>query len=153
MKHTNQIDNPIGNTQSTSSLHTPTNILDIGRNVLLTLKLDKELPRQRRETRHNISSHQILRAGKVALHRRLHLQLTPPKPKIHDLFHRRSLARGQLCIVLSDLVPARDSDIDAALTDKGRDVCGGEEDQGDGQVLDQGDVETGFAAELHVAAG
>lgn len=55
--------------------------------------------------------------------------------------------------MLSDLVPARDSDVDAALTDKGRDVCGGEEDQGDGEVLDQGDVETGFAAELNVAAG
>lgn len=153
MKHTNQIDNAVGNTQSTSSLNTPTNILDISRNVLLPLKLHEELPRQRRETRHNIPSHQILRTSKITFHRRLHLQLTPPKPKIHDLLYGRSLPSGQLRIVLSDLVPARDSDVDAALTDESRDVCGGEEDQGDGEVLDQGDVETGFAAELHVAAG
>ena len=152
-KHTNQIHNAISNTQSTSSLHTPPNILDISRNLLLPLQLRKELPRQRRETRHNIPSHQILRTRKLTLHRRLHLQLTPPKAQIHDLLHRRRLPSGQLRIVLGDLVPARDADVDAAFTDEGRDVGRGEEDERDGEVLDEGDIEAGFAAELHVAAG
>jgi hypothetical protein len=40
----------------------------------------------------------------------------------------------------------------AALADEGRDVCGGEEDECNGEVLDQRDVEAGFAAELDVTA-
>lgn len=55
--------------------------------------------------------------------------------------------------MLGDLVPARDADVDAAFTDEGRDVGRGEEDERDGEVLDEGDIEAGFAAELHVAAG
>ena len=55
--------------------------------------------------------------------------------------------------MLGDLVAAGDSEIDAAFTDEGGDVSGGQEDQRDGQVLDQRDVETGFAAELDVTAG
>lgn len=55
--------------------------------------------------------------------------------------------------MLGDLVAACDADVDAAFTDEGGDVGGGEEDEGDGEVLDEGDVEAGFAAELNVAAG
>lgn len=55
--------------------------------------------------------------------------------------------------MLGDLVAARDAQIDAAFADEGRDVCGGEEDECDGQVLDQGDVEARLAAKLDVAAG
>jgi hypothetical protein len=55
--------------------------------------------------------------------------------------------------VLGDLVAASDAQVDAALADEGRDVCGGQEDQRDRQVLDEGDVEAGFAAELDVTAG
>lgn len=55
--------------------------------------------------------------------------------------------------MLSDLVPACNAQIDAALADEGRDVGCGQEDQCDGEVLDQCDVEAGFAAELNVTAG
>ena len=55
--------------------------------------------------------------------------------------------------MLGDLVTASDTQVDAALADEGGDVGGGEEDQGDGQVLDERDVETSLAAELNVAAG
>ena len=55
--------------------------------------------------------------------------------------------------MLGDLVAACDSDVDAAFTDEGRDIGGGKEDEGDGEVLDESDVEAGFAAELHVTAG
>lgn len=51
-----------------------------------------------------------------------------------------------------DLVVAGDAEVDAALADKGRDIGGGEEDEGNGEVLDEGDVEAVFAAELDVGA-
>ena len=56
-------------------------------------------------------------------------------------------------LVLLDLVVAGDAQIHLALAHKRRDVGGGEEDQRDGEVLDERDVETGFAAELDVRAG
>lgn len=40
-----------------------------------------------------------------------------------------------------DLVATCDSEVDAAFTHKGRDVGCGQEDEGDGEVLDEGDVE------------
>lgn len=55
--------------------------------------------------------------------------------------------------MLGDLVAARDAEVYAALADEGRDVGCGKEDERDGQVLDQCDVEARFAAELDVAAG
>jgi hypothetical protein len=55
--------------------------------------------------------------------------------------------------VLGDLVAASDAQVDAAFADEGRDVRGGKEDQCDRQVLDQRDVEAGFAAELDITAG
>lgn len=55
--------------------------------------------------------------------------------------------------MLGDLVAASDSEIDAAFANEGRNVGGGQEDQRDGQVLDQRDVEAGFATELDVTAG
>lgn len=55
--------------------------------------------------------------------------------------------------MLGDLVPACDTKINTALADEGRDVGGGQEDERDWQVLDQRDVEAGFAAELDVTAG
>lgn len=55
--------------------------------------------------------------------------------------------------MFSDLIAASDTQINAAFTDEGGDVGGGQEDQRNGQVLDQSDVEAGFAAELDVTAG
>jgi hypothetical protein len=55
--------------------------------------------------------------------------------------------------VLGDLVAAGDTKVNAALADEGWDVGGGQEDQRNGQVLDQRDVEAGFTAELDVGAG
>lgn len=56
-------------------------------------------------------------------------------------------------IVLGDLVTAGDTDVDAALANEGWDVGGGQEDKGNREVLDEGDVEAGFATELDVRAG
>ena len=51
-----------------------------------------------------------------------------------------------------DLVVAGDTEIDAALTDEGRDVGGREEDESNWEVLDEGNVEAMFAAELDIGA-
>lgn len=55
--------------------------------------------------------------------------------------------------MLGDLVTAGDTDVDAALADEGGDVGGGQEDQGDREILDEGDIKAGFATELDVRAG
>lgn len=55
--------------------------------------------------------------------------------------------------MLGDLVTTGDTKVDTALTYEGWDVGCGQEDECDGQVLDQRDVEAGLAAELDVAAG
>ena len=52
--------------------------------------------------------------------------------------------------MLLHLVPARDAEVDLALADEGGDVGGREEDEGQGEVLDEGDVEAVLAAELDV---
>lgn len=38
--------------------------------------------------------------------------------------------------MLLDLVPAGDSQVDAALADKGGDIGSGKEDEGDGKIFD-----------------
>lgn len=52
--------------------------------------------------------------------------------------------------MLLDLVPSGDAQVDSALADKGGDVRGGEEDEGNREVLDESDVETVLAAKLDV---
>jgi len=47
--------------------------------------------------------------------------------------------------VLLNLVVARDTKVDAALANKGGNIGGWEEDEGDREVLDEGDVESGSA--------
>lgn len=81
------------------------------------------------------------------------MQLAGAEAQVEELLDIGGLAGGQGGIVLGNLVAASDAQIDAAFADEGRDVGGGQEDQRDGQVLDQRDVEAGFAAELDVTAG
>ena len=54
--------------------------------------------------------------------------------------------------MLLNLVPSSDTKITTALSDKGRDIGGGKEDQSDRQVLDKGNIEAVLAAELDVGA-
>lgn len=50
--------------------------------------------------------------------------------------------------MLSDLVASGDAEIDATFTDKGGDICCGEEDKGNVEVGDEGDVKTVLAPKL-----
>lgn len=54
--------------------------------------------------------------------------------------------------MLGDLIKARDAEINLTLANECGDVGGGEEDEGDGKVLDERDVEAVFAAELDVGS-
>ena len=122
---------------------------------MLLLQAGKELLAQRSEACHDVFPDQLLDFPDVSLLRNLDLQFAPAKPQIKDFLHTRNLAlwKAELGIVLGDLVAAGDTEIDAALSNKCRDVSGGKEDEGDRQVLDQGDIEAVFTAELDVAAG
>jgi hypothetical protein len=52
--------------------------------------------------------------------------------------------------VLGDLVAACDTEIDTTFAHEGGDVGGGEEDEGEREVLDEGDVKAGVPVELDV---
>lgn len=52
--------------------------------------------------------------------------------------------------MLLDLVPSGDTKVDSALTDKGRDISSGEEDEGNWEILDESNVEAVLAAELDI---
>ena len=154
--HTNEIHNTIRNAQRTRSLHATTNILHLGAKILPIHALDLRKIRLRkpRKARHNILAHKLLCIRHGALLRDLHLQLARAESKIQNLFHARFRAVAwEMRVVLRDLVAAGDAQVYATFADEGGDVGCGEEDQGDGEVLDEGDVEAGFAAELDVAAG
>lgn len=54
--------------------------------------------------------------------------------------------------MFGDLVEARDTKVNLALSDECGDISGREEDEGNGEVLDERDVEAVFAAELDVGS-
>lgn len=54
--------------------------------------------------------------------------------------------------MLGDLVEASDAEINLTLADECGDVGSREEDEGDGKVLDERNVEAVFAAELDVGS-
>lgn len=110
---------------------------------------------------------QVLAGGVGALDGDLDLQPAGAEAEVHDGLAAAGLAvgRGDLPrhapgprgapvarLVLLHLVVARDAQVDLALADEGRDVRRGEEDERDGQVLDEGDVEPVLPPELDVGA-
>jgi hypothetical protein len=116
----------------------------------------------------NVLPDQILALLVLALCGGLDLQTTEAKAEIHNrlaalglsaglgiplIAHATGLREGpDTGIVLLYLIVARDAYIDTAFADKGGDICGGEEDKGNGQVLDQGNVQAILTPELDVGA-
>lgn len=107
----------------------------------------------------NGAADEILARDESALLGDLDLEAAAAEAQVHDHVAARGGGIGALAgarldadggIVLLDLIPARYAEVDAALADKGRDVGGGQEDEGNGEVLDEGDVEAVLAAELDV---
>jgi hypothetical protein len=52
--------------------------------------------------------------------------------------------------MLGDLVSSRYPQVDTAFTDKGGYVCSGEEDEGEGEVLDEGDIKPRVSVKLDI---
>lgn len=57
-----------------------------------------------------------------------------------------------MAVVFCDFIAACDTQVDAAVADERGDIRCREENQRNGQVLDQSDIETVLAAELDIAA-
>jgi hypothetical protein len=89
----------------------------------------------------------------VALLGHLDLQLAATEFEVHQFLDAGSFARGRDGLVLGNDIAASDSKVDSALADEGGDVGGREEDQGQRQVLHQGNVEAVVTVELDVGAG
>jgi hypothetical protein len=104
------------------------------------------------EASDNVLSDQRLGILAVTLLRHLNLKLASAKVKIENLFDTGGFGRGLCHFVLGDLVTSSDTEINATLRDKGRNVGGGQEDERDGEVLDQGNVEARVSVELNVGA-
>jgi hypothetical protein len=54
--------------------------------------------------------------------------------------------------MLCHLVASSYAQVDTALANEGGDICGGEEDEGHREVLDEGDVKSRVAVELDIRA-
>ena len=157
-QRTNKVDNTISHAQSTGSFNTAADVLDLGAefallSIALTLELGEECFGESSKTGDDVPADQLLGLSDVAFLWNLHLQLAGSEAEVHDLLHARDFAAGQQRIVFGNLIAAGDTEINAALTDEGGDVCSGEEDEGDGEVLNQGNIQAGFAAELDITAG
>jgi hypothetical protein len=179
---TNKIDDAVGHAQGTGGLDAPAELDNLGAELagvhldgvgdapLLQLEAGKVLAGQVDEAGADVLADQVLACRVLALGGHLDLQAAGAEAEVHDGLAALGLAGGGAGgvplvahaagagegagagIVLLHLVVARDAQVDAALADKGGDVGGGEEDEGDGQVLDQGDVEAVLTAELDVGA-
>lgn len=55
--------------------------------------------------------------------------------------------------MFGDLIPASYTEVYSAFANEGRDIGGGKEDEGYRVILDKGDVEASFTAELYVRPG
>lgn len=55
--------------------------------------------------------------------------------------------------MLGNLIATSNTDVNATLANEGGNIGGRKEDKGDGEVLDQRNVKTGFAAELNIRTG
>ena len=120
------------------------------------------------KARANVLANEILALDVLALRGNLNLQPTGPKTELHDRlaplglgvcvwtpFVTQAAGTGKLpdsSIVLLNLVEAGDTEVHAALANKCGDVGCWEEDKGDGEVLDERNVEAVLALELNVGA-
>lgn len=161
---TNQVDNAVGDAQCASSLNTTADVLDVGVGLLsssvavqlLALRLGLELQKvalgQVCEAGDNVLADQLLRGADVALFGDLDLQAAAAKVEVEDLLDAGRGRRRGHGLMFGDLVATSDSEVYATLSDKGGDIGGGEKDESNGKVLDEGNVEARVAVELNVGA-
>lgn len=92
----------------------------------------------------------VLWLGQVALLGYLDLETAFAKVEIEDFNDTCRCCRRYTTFVLFDLVAASDSEVDATFANECGDVCSGEEDEREREVLDECDIEARVAVELDV---
>lgn len=173
-ERTNKVNDSVCHAKGASSLDTPAeldnvcaqlpgssrSLLGVGVAIGSGLETGKVVGGQVDEAGANRGADEVLGLDVLALLGNLHLELAATEAEVHHHVAAAALgaltaldSRGQHAgLVLADLVPSRDSEVDAALPDKGRDIGGREEDEGNGEVLDEGEVEAVLASELDIGA-
>lgn len=157
----NEIDDSVRNAQRARGLDTAAHILDAGLELrvlgvtvrgaaLLCLELSEVSLGQVGEAGYHVLADKVLGLGQVALGRDLYLQAAFAKIEIEHFDDAGCGCGRHAALVLLDLVAACDAQVNAALADEGGDVRGGEEDEGEGQVLDERNVQARVAVELDV---
>lgn len=147
-----KIDNAVCDTERACCLNTATDVLDVrlqlsvlrvavGRAALLSLQLPEVLLRQVCERGDDVLADEVLRLSQIALLRYLDLQTAFSEVEVEDLNDTGCGCGRDAALVLLDLVAASDSKVDTTLTNEGRDIGGGEEDEREGKVLDERDIE------------
>jgi hypothetical protein len=163
-KLTDKVDNAVCDTERAGGFHTASDELDRRLELVralavalavrhLLLHLAEVLLRQASEAGHKRLANKRLGSVQVALLGHLDLQLAATEFEVHQFLDAGSFARGRDGLVLGNDIAASDSKVDSALADEGGDVGGREEDQGQRQVLHQGNVEAVVTVELDVGAG
>jgi hypothetical protein len=157
----NQIDNPVGDAERTRCLDAAAHVLDVcpqllGRvavrraAILLRFQTPEILLREVCEARHDVLANQVFGRRQAALGGDLHLQRAFAKAEVEDFLDAGCGGGRDDALVLGDLVAPGYSQVNAALADKGGDVGGGQEHEGQRQVLDERDVEARVPVELDV---
>lgn len=156
-----KIHNTICNAERACCLDTATNVLDVGlelcilrvticRTALLGFQPPEVLLRQVCEGSDDVLANQVLWLGQIALLGYLDLETAFAKVEIEDFNDTCRCCRRYTTFVLFDLVAASDSEVDATFANECGDVCSGEEDEREREVLDECDIEARVAVELDV---
>lgn len=146
---THKIDNAVRNAQCACRLHTAANVFDVGLQfplsvnllaLLLCLQLREVLLGKIGKASNDVAADQLLGGSNVAFLRHLNLELAGAEVQVEHLLNAGGVGGRSYGLMFCDLVAAGDTKVDAALSDEGWDIGGGQEDEGDGQVLDKRDV-------------
>lgn len=163
---TNKINNTVCDTERAGGFHTSTDIFDRGLHLVralavglsigvcdLLLQIAVVLFCQTGEAGDESLSDERLGGVQGALLGDLDLELAAAEFEVHELLNTRGFGGRGDGLVLGDDIATGDTEVDPSLADEGGNVGGGQEDEGERQVLDQGDVEAVVAVELDVGAG
>jgi hypothetical protein len=148
---TNEINNSIRNTQSTSRLNTPPNVLNLrlpAHNPRLFLQHLEKLLSQRSKTRNNPLPNQFPRIPNPPCLRNLNLQSTLSKTQLENLVNFPMVFF--MCFEFGDLVLSCNAQMHISFSDEPGDICSGEEYESQRVVFDESNVKAIVAVELDV---
>ena len=133
----NQIDDSIGETKSTGGLDGSRHKLDLGLHTLFLVKRPKEFLGHIGETRYDSATSKSRYVGNVLGDGSLNAQLALAETEVHDAIN--------LDATFPHNIHTSDANVDVTLADVLGNVGSGQEDEGDGQIDGQSDIEAGLA--------